>query len=64
MFALFFENNGVLCNFPVDPSVLHVAELMGLCAEGLERNCSLGLKWKQRRDYVSPDNTNFAVQYT
>lgn len=62
MFAVFLENNGVF--FPVNPSVLHVSDLMGLWADSVERNCSFGLKWKQRTDYISPDNTNFAVQYT
>lgn len=64
MLVYFLENNRALCDFRVNPSVLHVPDLMGLCAGGVERNCSFGLKWKQKRDYVSPDNTNFTVQYT
>lgn len=64
MIAFFPENNGVLCDFPANPSVLHVADLIGLCADRVERNCSVGLKQKQRGYYVSPDNTNLAVQYT
>lgn len=32
MLVYFLENKRVLCDFPVNPSVLHVPDLMGLCA--------------------------------
>lgn len=55
------ENNRVLWDFTVNPSALRAADLMGLCLDSAERDCSFSFNREQRRDCVSPDKINFVV---
>lgn len=52
----------MLCDFTVNPSALHAADLMGLCSNSAERGCSFSFNKEQRRDCISPDKINLVEQ--
>lgn len=58
------ENNRVLWDFAVNLSALRAADLMGLCLDPAERDCSFSFNREQRRDCVSPDKINSVVLRT